>query len=62
MPQSPWKEVFWTRMSPELCWWEIAVVKDVNWKKYRYKDFTGVQASGVIIFYCDNAVSYGPKL
>ena len=25
-------------------------------------NFTGVQASGVIIVYCDSAVSYGPKL
>ena len=28
---------------------------------YIYK-FTGVQASGVIIVYCDSAVSYGPKI
>ena len=25
-------------------------------------NFTGVQALGVIIVYCDNAVSYGPKI
>ena len=25
-------------------------------------NFTGVQASGVIIVYCDSAVSYGPKI
>ena len=25
-------------------------------------NFTGVQALGVIIVYCDSAVSYGPKL
>ena len=25
-------------------------------------NFTGVQASGVIVIYCDIAVSYGPKL
>ena len=27
-----------------------------------YYNFTGVQASGVIVIYCDIAVSYGPKL
>ena len=43
--------------------------KSGDTKIYIYKhiyiyiyNFTGVQASGVIIVYCDSAVSYGPKI
>ena len=32
------------------------------WLKSINYNFTGVQASGVIIVYCDSAVLYGPKI
>ena len=37
----------------------IVLIQPFNFNIY---NFTGVQASGVIIVFCDSAVSYGPKI